>query len=76
MDTPVCSWMGPSPDGERLEPCGKPAQYYVEAAGRHRIYSCAEHIDDAREMAGREAMVHMVPGYRPESEPGEYTRIE
>lgn len=71
--TPTCSWMGLMPDGEHLEPCGRPAHFYVEAAERHRIYSCSEHLEHAKAQAGNGSVVHMVPAYKGSSQPGEYT---
>jgi len=65
--------MGSVPESDRLEPCGKPAHFYVDAPERHRVYSCQEHLDHAKAMAGSGHVVHMVPAYRKSDEPGEYT---
>lgn len=58
----VCSWIGVSPDGERQEPCGKPASYYVETRSGRRVYSCMEHLARAKANAEAGALVHRLPG--------------
>ncbi|HZY93078.1 MAG TPA: hypothetical protein VFG07_09960 [Thermoplasmata archaeon] len=65
LERPVCSWMGLSPDGEREEPCGKPASYYVEMPSGHRVFSCLEHLTHAKANAETGALVHRVPGHYP-----------
>lgn len=65
IEHPVCSWMGLSPDGDREEPCGKPASYYVEAPNGRRVYSCIEHLAHAKSNAENGSLVHRVPGHYP-----------
>lgn len=65
IEHPVCSWTGLAPDGERAEPCGKPASYYVEAPNGRRVFTCLEHLGMAKSRAETGALVHRVPGHYP-----------
>ena len=65
IERPVCSWMGLSPDGEREEPCGKPASYYIYYRSWNVFYTCVEHLTHARAEAEGGSLVHRVPGHYP-----------
>lgn len=62
---PVCSWEGVAADGERVEPCGRPAAYAIVASEIVRVYACREHLAYAKSVAGRGGVVHRVPDHHP-----------
>jgi len=49
---PLCSWTGVNPDGDEIVACDRRATSAIVAQSGHRIYTCDEHLANAKARAG------------------------